>query len=103
MMKKLVLLLVVFGVFEAPFSQLKAQDAARKDAQAAKDAQAKDGIANKNTADSGADKPEPHEFVIANFHTESGVTLPQARVVYATYGHLNAARDNAVHGDFPWL
>jgi homoserine O-acetyltransferase len=39
---------------------------------------------------------ERHEFVIANFHTESGVTLPQARVVYGTYGHLNAARDNAV-------
>ena len=39
---------------------------------------------------------ERHEFVISNFHTESGVTLPQARVVYGTYGHLNAARDNAV-------
>ena len=41
-------------------------------------------------------KGEAHEFVIANFHTESGVTLPQARVVYGTYGHLNAAKDNAV-------
>ena len=39
---------------------------------------------------------EKHEFVIANFKTESGVTLPQARIVYGTYGHLNAARDNAV-------
>jgi homoserine O-acetyltransferase len=39
---------------------------------------------------------ERHEFVIANFHTESGVTLPQARVVYGTYGHLNAAKDNVV-------
>src|SRR5258708_4046759 len=39
---------------------------------------------------------EHHEFAIDNFRTESGVTLPQARVVYATYGHLNAARDNAV-------
>src|SRR6267378_4423417 len=39
---------------------------------------------------------ERHEFVIANFHTESGVTLPQARIVYGTYGHLNAAKDNAV-------
>ena len=39
---------------------------------------------------------EQHEFVIANFKTESGVTLPQARVVYGTYGHLNAARDNVV-------
>ena len=44
-------------------------------------------------------KPEQgqrHEFVIANFKTESGVTLPQARVVYGTYGRLNAAKDNAV-------
>src|SRR5216684_4580254 len=43
-----------------------------------------------------AETPEVHEFVIANFHTESGVTLPQARVVYGTYGHLNAAKDNVV-------
>src|SRR6202165_2001867 len=39
---------------------------------------------------------ERHEFVMANFKTESGVTLPQARVVYGTYGHPNAAKDNAV-------
>jgi homoserine O-acetyltransferase len=47
----------------------------------------------------GEKKPEQgerHEFVIANFRTESGVTLPQARVVYGTYGHLNAAKDNVV-------
>jgi homoserine O-acetyltransferase len=37
-----------------------------------------------------------HEFVLKNFHTESGVTLPEAKVVYGTYGALNAARDNAV-------
>jgi len=43
-----------------------------------------------------ATKPERHEFVISNFKTESGVTLPQARVVYGTYGHLNAAKDNVV-------
>jgi homoserine O-acetyltransferase len=43
-----------------------------------------------------AAKPERHEFVISNFKTESGVTLPQARVVYGTYGHLNAAKDNVV-------
>jgi homoserine O-acetyltransferase/O-succinyltransferase len=44
-------------------------------------------------------KPEPgqqHEFVIANFKTESGVTLPQARVVYGTYGHMNADKTNVV-------
>jgi homoserine O-acetyltransferase len=42
------------------------------------------------------DTAERHEFVISNFRTESGVTLHQARVVYGTYGHLNAAKDNAV-------
>src|SRR6185437_11939597 len=39
---------------------------------------------------------ERHEFVLHNFHTESGVVLPDARVVYATLGSLNAAGDNAV-------
>jgi homoserine O-acetyltransferase/O-succinyltransferase len=41
-------------------------------------------------------QPVEHSFVIHNFHTESGVTLPEARIVYGTYGHLNAAGDNAV-------
>ncbi|MDQ6828713.1 MAG: alpha/beta fold hydrolase [Gemmatimonadota bacterium] len=58
------------------------------------------------------DRAAHHEFVIADFKTESGVTLPQARVVYGTYGHLNAARDNAVllpshymadHHGYEWL
>src|ERR1700747_2550766 len=39
---------------------------------------------------------ERHEFVIAKFKTESGVTLPEAHVVYGTYGHLNAAKDNGI-------
>lgn len=39
---------------------------------------------------------ERHEFVIADFKTESGVTLPRVLIVYGTYGQLNAARDNAV-------
>lgn len=43
-----------------------------------------------------AENAERHEFVLANFKTESGVTLPRAVVVYGTYGHLNAAKDNAV-------
>src|SRR5262249_40142862 len=55
---------------------------------------------------------EHHEFVINNFPTESGVTLPKARIVYGTYGRLNAARDNAVllpshymanHHGYDWL
>lgn len=41
-------------------------------------------------------KAEEHEFAIADFKTESGVTLPQARVMYGTYGHLNEAKDNVV-------
>ena len=58
------------------------------------------------------DRAEHGEFVIANFRTESGVTLPQARVVYGTYGHLNAAHDNVVllpshymanHHGYEWL
>jgi homoserine O-acetyltransferase len=42
--------------------------------------------------------PEPvqHEFVIHNFKTESGSVIPEARVVYGTYGQLNAAGDNAI-------
>src|SRR5271168_1022094 len=44
----------------------------------------------------GLEKPVRHEFVIKNFKTESGVVLPEAHVVYGTYGHLNAAHDNAV-------
>ena len=39
---------------------------------------------------------ERHEFVIKNFKTESGVVIPEAHVVYGTYGKLNADRSNAV-------
>src|SRR5215468_9443695 len=49
--------------------------------------------------ESAAPKPEAgekHEFVIANFKTESGVILPEARVVYGTYGKLNADKSNVV-------
>ena len=41
-------------------------------------------------------EPVQHEFVIANFKTESGAVLPEAHVTYGTYGQLNAAGDNAV-------
>ncbi len=49
----------------------------------------------------GAQAPAPpaferHEFVIRNFATESGVTLPEARIVYTTLGRLNASGSNAV-------
>ena len=35
-------------------------------------------------------------FVIHNFHAESGVTLPEAKIVYGTYGRPNAAGENAI-------
>jgi homoserine O-acetyltransferase len=41
-------------------------------------------------------EPRQHEFIIENFKTESGRILPVARIVYGTYGRLNAAGDNAV-------
>ncbi len=43
-----------------------------------------------------ADGAARHEYVINNFKTESGATLPQAHIIYGTYGHLNAAHDNVV-------
>src|SRR5580698_557814 len=54
------------------------------------------GLFAQEAAESKAVKGERHEFVIASFKTESGVVLPQARVVYGTLGHLNAAKDNVV-------
>jgi homoserine O-acetyltransferase len=49
-------------------------------------------------AEAAADMLEPtqHEFVITHFKTESGSVLPEARIVYGTYGELNAARDNVI-------
>ena len=53
-----------------------------------------------------------HEFVIKNFKTEGGATLPQTHIIYGTYGHLNAAHSNAVllpshymadHRGYEWL
>src|ERR1700744_1469961 len=60
----------------------------------------------------GLEAPVRHEFVIRSFSTESGVVLPEAHVVYGTYGHLNAAHDNAMllpshymatHRGYEWL
>ena len=56
------------------------------------------GKASVQEAEPAAKPPagEQHEFVINNFKTESGAVLPRARVVYGTYGYLNAAKDNVV-------
>ena len=50
------------------------------------------------SAQDAAKGPEPveHTYVIHNFKTESGVVLPEAKVMYGTYGKLNAAGDNAI-------
>ena len=41
-------------------------------------------------------QPTQHTFVLHNFKTESGVVLPEAKIVYGTYGQLDAAKDNAI-------
>ncbi len=47
-----------------------------------------------------AEDPGPkgveHSFTVSGFATESGTVLPQAKLVYATYGTLNAAKDNVI-------
>jgi homoserine O-acetyltransferase len=52
--------------------------------------------ANADTAGKPANEPVQHEFTIRNFKTEGGVVLPEARIVYGSYGRLNAKGDNAV-------
>ncbi len=66
-------------------------------------------LAQKNPV---AEPARHYEFVIKNFKTEAGIVLPEAHIVYGTYGHLNAAHDNAVllpshymadHHGYEWL
>ena len=68
--------------------------------------------AHGQSAPARVDRAEHHQFVMTNFRTESGIMLPEARIVYGTYGHLNAARDNVVllpshymatHHGYEWL
>lgn len=55
---------------------------------------------------------EHHVFTMPRFTLESGATLPNVKVVYGTYGRLNARRDNAIllpshymanHHGYDWL
>ena len=45
-----------------------------------------------------APRPQPtqHEYLLHNFHTESGATVPELKLVYGTYGTLNADHSNAI-------
>ncbi len=69
-------------------------------------------VLDAQVAPARVDRATHREFAITNFRTESGVVLPSAKVVYGTYGHLNAARDNVVllpshymanHHGYEWL
>jgi homoserine O-acetyltransferase len=98
--KNLVALLVLLAAMLQTMSAQSAQGKTDKNNTQRQSSQGKDAQNKETPAQSPEaakiEKPEIHEFVIANFKTESGVTLPQARVVYGTYGHLNAAKDNVV-------
>jgi homoserine O-acetyltransferase len=59
-----------------------------------------------------ADHATHHGYELQGFHLESGVTLPKATLVYATYGHLSPRRDNVIllpshymadHHGYDWL
>lgn len=93
----IVLLMVLTAVSQAFAMQDKQskQGAQVKNAPPSSAAPA-DQKAADNKEENRIEKPIAHEFVIANFKTEGGVTLPQAKISYGTYGHLNAARDNVV-------
>ncbi|MBW8873912.1 MAG: alpha/beta fold hydrolase [Acidobacteria bacterium] len=39
---------------------------------------------------------EPHVFTLERFTFESGAMVPNVKVVYGTYGHLNAKHDNVI-------
>jgi homoserine O-acetyltransferase/O-succinyltransferase len=43
-----------------------------------------------------AAEPVRHEFPLGHFSTENGAVLPEAEIVYGTYGTLDAAKDNVV-------
>lgn len=61
---------------------------------------------------SAPDRSSHHTYELKGFRLESGVTLPNATLVYATYGHLSPRRDNAIllpshymadHHGYDWL
>jgi len=72
------------------------------------------GAATADAQSSTSAPPDPavHTYHADSFAFESGATLPNVSIVYGTYGHLNARRDNAVlapshymadHHGYDWL
>jgi homoserine O-acetyltransferase len=68
------------------------------------------------TSAAGQESPPDHAthgtFRLPSFTFESGVTVPEVKLAYGTYGRLNAARDNAIllpshymadHHGYDWL
>jgi homoserine O-acetyltransferase len=69
-------------------------------------------VSSRVAAQSPADHAAHHAYDLGAFRLESGATLPHARLVYATYGHLDAQRGNAIllpshymadHHGYDWL
>jgi homoserine O-acetyltransferase/O-succinyltransferase len=69
-------------------------------------------VASAPAAQAPADHATHQVYDLGAFRLESGVTLPHAQLVYATYGHLDARHDNAVllpshymadHHGYDWL
>jgi len=86
-------LLAVFVLVACLSQAFAVQDSQSK---GASDKPSSNAPTDNQSADNRIEKPVAHEFVINNFKTESGVVLPQAKISYGTYGHLNAAKDNVV-------
>ena len=55
---------------------------------------------------------KPSQFTLTNFNLQCGATLPEARLIYQTYGELNSDKSNVIlyptsygaqHPDIEWL
>src|SRR6478735_10308244 len=64
------------------------------------------------SASTSSTVPTGDLFVLKDFRLQSGAVLPEARLVYKTYGTLNADRSNVIlyptsygaqHADTEWL
>jgi homoserine O-acetyltransferase/O-succinyltransferase len=69
-------------------------------------------LAQDSTSHAPAHKAAHHVFTLPRFTFESGATVPNLKLVYGTYGRLNARRDNAIllpshymadHHGYEWL